>query len=417
VKSRVWTFEGGSLATSSDQSVVVNYTKDGMFATNITSTFNDGTSEKRMFYVTVRPPVVANFSADKNYLKFGRSVVFSPQTQYLDFEENKTIGIENSIGYTTPYQWEFEGGNPATSTAMNPSVLYSNIGKYKVKLTVTRNVPKNSIVVVKEGFINVLENDVISPSSTLLALVGSQIYLDFGEDMAALPADVKSSFMLLVNGNSVDFSIELKTARRIILTPNSPITEGQSINVKYTPGTVKSVANKILAPQDLIINNNLVNLLSANSDFEQGNLTNWTARWDNPADATWNVLNTAPNSGTYCLRFNPLASGRHRLNITLKPGLVLLNKKYRLQFAAKAPESGWTGGFATVWKAGANPYIETNQSWWANGANSSWKTNSFDLSFTEAGWAGADQLNVCFNTEANKTERYLDDVKFYEIFE
>ncbi len=281
------------------------------------------------------------------------------------------------------------------------------------------DIPKDSSTIEKVAYINVLLNDVISPSSTLLALVGSKIYLNFDEDMAALPADAKSNFMFLVNGNPVDFSIELKTARRIILTPNSPITEGQSINVKYTPGAVKTVANKILAPQDLIISNNLVNLLSENSDFEQGNLTNWSPRFDNQPAATWNVVNATPNSGTYCLRFNPLASDRHRLSITCKPGLVLLNKKFRLQFAAKASESGWTGGYAVVWKDkfGADPYIETSQNWWTNGANSNWKTTSFDLSFTAAGWAGTNQVNVCFLTEANKTERFLDDIKFYEIFE
>lgn len=37
------------------------------------------------------------------------------------------------------YQWTFQNGNPATSTAQNPSVTWGNAGSYTVKLIVTTN--------------------------------------------------------------------------------------------------------------------------------------------------------------------------------------------------------------------------------------------------------------------------------------
>ena len=84
VKSRVWTFEGGSITTSTEKNPVVVYSNAGVFKTKVTSEFNDGTKEDRLFLITVRPPVVADFSADKQYLKFGNTVTFNSLATQLD---------------------------------------------------------------------------------------------------------------------------------------------------------------------------------------------------------------------------------------------------------------------------------------------------------------------------------------------
>lgn len=76
----------------------------------------------------------------------GNPVSASPCAPVADFSYNKiSTCAGQSIKYTnTSYNgtgitlsWEFEGGNPSTSTASVPTVTYSNPGTYSVSLTAT----------------------------------------------------------------------------------------------------------------------------------------------------------------------------------------------------------------------------------------------------------------------------------------
>ncbi len=53
----------------------------------------------------------------------------------------------------TSISWQFEGGNPSSSTAANPTVTYDTEGVYKVTLTASNSTGNNTII--KEGFITV----------------------------------------------------------------------------------------------------------------------------------------------------------------------------------------------------------------------------------------------------------------------
>ncbi len=67
------------------------------------------------------------------------------QKPEADFSANKTYGCPGStikftdqtIDLPTSWSWTFAGGNPATSTAQNPTVTYANPGVYEVKLVAT----------------------------------------------------------------------------------------------------------------------------------------------------------------------------------------------------------------------------------------------------------------------------------------
>ncbi|MBQ6082745.1 MAG: carboxypeptidase regulatory-like domain-containing protein [Bacteroidales bacterium] len=66
--------------------------------------------------------LVADFVADVTAVSVGGSVHFT----------------DNSWGaQITNWDWEFEGGTPATSTAQNPTVTYNEAGTFGVRLTVT----------------------------------------------------------------------------------------------------------------------------------------------------------------------------------------------------------------------------------------------------------------------------------------
>ena len=81
---------------------------------------------------------VADFGADKRNVCVGTAVNFADSTQ------NAQI---------TTFQWDFQGGTPATSTASNPSVTYTTSGNYAVTYTATNSagsniITKNAYVVV-----------------------------------------------------------------------------------------------------------------------------------------------------------------------------------------------------------------------------------------------------------------------------
>ncbi len=64
--------------------------------------------------------LIANFTSDSTVIFLGSSVHFT----------------DRSLGGAIEWYWEFEGGNPSSSTEQNPYVSYAEEGKYDVHLTV-----------------------------------------------------------------------------------------------------------------------------------------------------------------------------------------------------------------------------------------------------------------------------------------
>ncbi len=73
--------------------------------------------------------VIADFTTNSTSILEGGNIAFSDQ----------------SIGDPTSWNWNFEGGTPATSLEENPVVVYSKPGVYSVSLVVTNESSENSI--------------------------------------------------------------------------------------------------------------------------------------------------------------------------------------------------------------------------------------------------------------------------------
>jgi len=86
-----------------------------------------------------QPPLQAGFSSDKEILGLGHSASFLPIC----------------FGNPTSYEWTFDGGTPAMSTAQSPAGITYNIpGKYDVRLVVWNGTSSDTLI--REKYITVV---------------------------------------------------------------------------------------------------------------------------------------------------------------------------------------------------------------------------------------------------------------------
>ncbi|MCB0525641.1 MAG: PKD domain-containing protein, partial [Saprospiraceae bacterium] len=101
----------------------INYISNTIFA----GTYGRGLWESPIY--NQLPPVSA-FGADQVYGCVGATIAF------------------NDLSVNTPnsWEWEFQGGTPATSTEQNPVVTYDNPGIFPVQLKVTNNAGEDTYI-------------------------------------------------------------------------------------------------------------------------------------------------------------------------------------------------------------------------------------------------------------------------------
>ncbi len=101
------------------------------------ATFGRGTWDSDL-YSSVPTAPVASFTANNQTICVGQAVQFT----------------NTSTGQPTSFNWTFQGGTPATSTAQNPSVTYNTAGTYDVSLTVSNANGQNTSS--QTGYITVI---------------------------------------------------------------------------------------------------------------------------------------------------------------------------------------------------------------------------------------------------------------------
>ncbi len=114
----LWTFGDGE--ESSEENPTYTYSSDGQFTVRLT-VWNECDTQTVSEEITVATLPTADFSIA------GNAEGCIPLT--VTFEDNSS---ENSIGR----EWIFEGGNPSSSTAENPTISYEQAGTYSVTLIV-----------------------------------------------------------------------------------------------------------------------------------------------------------------------------------------------------------------------------------------------------------------------------------------
>ncbi len=114
--SYFWSFEGATPATSTEENPTITYSRAGNFAITLFVT-NGTNSDTKTVNVNVMDVASADFAADNTTISAGESVTFT----------------NLSVNAST-YYWTFTGGNPSTSTDVNPTVTYETAGTYPVTL-------------------------------------------------------------------------------------------------------------------------------------------------------------------------------------------------------------------------------------------------------------------------------------------
>ncbi|GAB4495889.1 MAG: hypothetical protein OHK0019_26280 [Saprospiraceae bacterium] len=151
-----WAFGDGN--TSNETNPVHTYAMGGTYNVTLTSTNDCGSNVSIKTVVVIAPPV-AGFNA-------------SPTTGCAPL----TVQFNNqSVGNPTSWNWSFPGGNPSSSTAQNPTVVYNTAGTYSVTLIVSNGagsdtLVQNNFVTVNAaptaGFNNTINGAVVTFSNT-----------------------------------------------------------------------------------------------------------------------------------------------------------------------------------------------------------------------------------------------------------
>jgi PKD repeat protein len=157
------------------------------------------------FFGILASPLNANFIAQPSTICDGGSAIF---TDY-------------STGGATTWEWSFPGGEPATSTEQNPTVVYTNPGSYDVTLTIGNGTTTNTLL--KAGYINVEFCTDVADSRTA--------------DVNIYPNPASSSATIAFSGmtGTVNLRITDALSKTIYSQANIPVSTTKIINVKGMP--------------------------------------------------------------------------------------------------------------------------------------------------------------------------------------
>lgn len=143
-ESSFWIFEGGSPEFSFEDNPTVSFNNSGTYDVTLIVKNKYGSDTLKMTdLITVENCTnpVASFTSDVN-----------------SGCKELTVNYTNTSEKFDDVAWEFEGGDPAVSADVNPTVVYGLPGTYNVKLTATNEYGET--IVLEEDFITVQACDV-----------------------------------------------------------------------------------------------------------------------------------------------------------------------------------------------------------------------------------------------------------------
>ena len=210
------------------------------------------------------------FSANITIVPVGSGANFTDESQFVP----------------TEWEWEFEGGTPATSTEQNPeNIVYNTAGTYDVTLTVTNETGSNTIV----------KADYIEASTTILP----EVDFTTEETLVCIGDTVRLEDLTIYNPISWLWEIAPSTFGYVNNTdetsqyPEIVFEESAHYSVTLTATNLNGSSSE--TKNDYIMAGGVA--MPFEEDFEQGSLTanGWTVV--NPDfGITWSIADVAGNT-------------------------------------------------------------------------------------------------------------------------
>ncbi len=119
----------------------VEVKSEGYFPAQYVVTVSDGETVTLNVELEAGESLVPDFSVTDTNVSLGSNVKFT----------------DESWGDVVSWCWSFEGGTPSTSSEENPTIKYSEVGRYDVTLTVS-NAEGELETITKRDYINVIES-------------------------------------------------------------------------------------------------------------------------------------------------------------------------------------------------------------------------------------------------------------------
>ena len=392
--SWAWQFPGGNPATSTAQNPTVTYTAAGTYSVTLTASNAAGSNtQTKSGFITVNSTPTAAFTASVNGAtatfsntstnagsyswNFGDSqtsttaspshtyatdgtyivtltatngcgTVISTQTVVIvtaptaNFTANNTMGCvpmtvqftSTSSANTTGWAWQFPGGNPATSTAQNPTVTYAAAGTYSVTLTASNAAGSNTQT--KSGFVTVNS----TPTAAFTASVNG----------ATATFSNTSTNALSYSWNFGDSQTSTTASPSHIYATDGTYTV--TLTAMNGCGSVTSTQTVVIvtAPTANFTANNTVGCVPMTVQFtsiSSANTTGWAWQFPggNPATSTaQNPTVTYAAAGTYSVTLT--ASNAAGSNTQTKSGFVTVNPTPTAAFTASV--NGATATFSNT---------------------------------------------------------------------
>ncbi|MDP4188963.1 MAG: PKD domain-containing protein [Bacteroidota bacterium] len=123
--------------TSTEKNPIITFDNPGIYSVSLKVTnpkSSDEILKQDLLTIIDVTSVDANFSSVYQSTYEGGSINFT----------------DKSLGTVTNWNWTFEGGNPATSTAQNPTVTYATAGRYTVKLIASNSAKSSTKEIIKD---------------------------------------------------------------------------------------------------------------------------------------------------------------------------------------------------------------------------------------------------------------------------
>ncbi len=352
VDSWNWIFEGGTPSSSMEQNPIVTYSSGGTFDVSLTVSNASGSSDitsSDYIIITEQPIADYEYTVDGNQIHLQNNTpnatsewnISDDITMIYDmdevthvFEANGTYFItlttsnqcgsdevifeveinaypnssfdvdldsgcvpmeilfENNSSLADTYQWEFVGGDPASSTAENPAVNYTSTGIYDVQLISTNSYGSDTLLMPQiisiyaepiASFTSNIDGSVVDFVNT--SMDGVSYQWDFGDGNTSNIENPTHSYL---TSGTYDVSLT-------VLNDCGESQYSESIEVEFsTPGiAVNFSTNEGCAPLGVILTDE-----STNDPISW----NWTFEGGVPASSTdQNPVVVYENAGVYSI--------------------------------------------------------------------------------------------------------------------